>query len=92
MYGLSLLIQLAGEAALLLYGLSLVQRGVDRAYGAQLREGLGRALRDRWRAFAAGLLATTTWVSTLLVNCSPFMRFDGYFVLSDWLDGGRQLS
>ncbi|ATR22000.1 Sodium-dependent phosphate transporter [Roseomonas mucosa] len=64
MYGLSLLIQLAGEAALLLYGLSLVQRGVDRAYGAQLREGLGRALRDRWRAFAAGLLATTALQSS----------------------------
>ena len=60
MYGLSLLIQLAGEAALLLYGLSLVQRGIDRAYGAQLREGLGRALGDRWRAFAAGLLATAS--------------------------------
>ena len=32
------------------------------------------------------LLATTTWISTLLVNLSPFMRFDGYFVLSDLLD------
>ena len=35
---------------------------------------------------AAFLLATTTWVSTLLVNCSPFMRFDGYFVMSDFLE------
>jgi len=35
---------------------------------------------------AAFLLATTTWVSTLLINCSPFMRFDGYFVLSDFLE------
>ncbi len=35
---------------------------------------------------AAFLLATTTWISTLLVNCSPFMRFDGYFVLSDYLE------
>ena len=32
------------------------------------------------------LLATTTWISTLLVNASPFMRFDGYFLLSDALD------
>ena len=32
------------------------------------------------------LVATTTWVSTLLVNASPFMRFDGYFLLSDVLD------
>ena len=30
------------------------------------------------------LLATTTWVATLLINASPFMRFDGYFLLSDW--------
>ena len=35
---------------------------------------------------AAFLLATTTWVSTLLINCSPLMRFDGYFVLSDFLE------
>ncbi|THF64074.1 HlyD family efflux transporter periplasmic adaptor subunit [Pseudothauera nasutitermitis] len=33
----------------------------------------------------AFLLSTTTWVSTLLINASPFMRFDGYFLLSDWL-------
>lgn len=31
-------------------------------------------------------LATTTWIATLAVNTSPFMRFDGYFLLSDWLD------
>ncbi len=29
------------------------------------------------------LLATTTWVWTLGINASPFMRFDGYFLLSD---------
>ena len=29
------------------------------------------------------LLATTTWLWTLAVNASPFMRFDGYFLLSD---------
>jgi putative peptide zinc metalloprotease protein len=32
------------------------------------------------------MLATTTWVVTLGINASPFMRFDGYFLLSDWLD------
>jgi putative peptide zinc metalloprotease protein len=31
-------------------------------------------------------LATTTWIATLAINCSPFMRFDGYFLVSDWLD------
>lgn len=35
---------------------------------------------------AAFILATTSWIATLLLNLSPFMRFDGYFVLSDWLE------
>ncbi|EJM98608.1 HlyD family efflux transporter periplasmic adaptor subunit [Herbaspirillum sp. YR522] len=33
----------------------------------------------------AFLLATTTLMATLAINASPFMRFDGYFFLSDWL-------
>jgi len=33
----------------------------------------------------AFLLATTTWISSIVINASPFMRFDGYFLLSDWL-------
>jgi len=32
------------------------------------------------------VLATTTWVTSLLINISPFMRFDGYYLLSDWLN------
>lgn len=31
------------------------------------------------------MLATSTWVITLALNASPFTRFDGYFLLSDWL-------
>ncbi len=31
-------------------------------------------------------LATTSWALTVLLNASPFMRFDGYFILSDLLD------
>ncbi|QNB06448.1 HlyD family efflux transporter periplasmic adaptor subunit [Herbaspirillum frisingense] len=34
----------------------------------------------------AFLLATTTWIATVAINASPFMRFDGYFLLSDWLE------
>lgn len=30
-------------------------------------------------------LASTAWVMTLAVNLNPFMRFDGYFLLSDGL-------
>ncbi|MBX9447293.1 HlyD family efflux transporter periplasmic adaptor subunit [Dickeya chrysanthemi] len=37
-----------------------------------------------WRS-AAFMLATTTWIMTLLINLSPLMRFDGYFLLSDVL-------
>ncbi|MCM5679999.1 HlyD family efflux transporter periplasmic adaptor subunit [Schlegelella sp. S2-27] len=42
----------------------------------------------QWGPARAGafLLATTTWVLTLAINASPFMRFDGYFLLSDWIN------
>lgn len=30
-------------------------------------------------------VATTSWISSLLINTSPFMRFDGYYALSDFL-------
>src|SRR5688500_3708598 len=32
------------------------------------------------------LLSTSTWIITLAVNLSPFMRFDGYFLLSHLLN------
>lgn len=35
---------------------------------------------------AVFVLATTSWIATLAINASPFMRFDGYFILSDALD------
>lgn len=35
---------------------------------------------------AAFVLATTSWVASLAINASPFMRFDGYFILSDALE------
>ncbi|MBE2257849.1 MAG: HlyD family efflux transporter periplasmic adaptor subunit [Rhodobacteraceae bacterium] len=31
-------------------------------------------------------LATSSWLLTLAINVSPFMRFDGYFILADALD------
>ncbi|MGI9275080.1 MAG: HlyD family efflux transporter periplasmic adaptor subunit [Endozoicomonas sp.] len=33
---------------------------------------------------AVFVLATVTWVMTLLINLNPLMRFDGYYLLSDW--------
>lgn len=32
------------------------------------------------------VLSSSTWLLTLLVNISPLMRFDGYYILSDLLD------
>jgi putative peptide zinc metalloprotease protein len=35
---------------------------------------------------AAFMLASATWITTLVINLNPFMRFDGYFLLSDFWD------
>lgn len=32
------------------------------------------------------IIATTSWISSLLINISPFLRFDGYYILSDITD------
>lgn len=37
----------------------------------------------------AFILATTSWITSLLVNISPFLRFDGYYALSDWTDNAN---
>lgn len=43
-------------------------------------------LPDGTARSVAFLVATSTWLATVLLNLSPFMRFDGYYVLSDWLE------
>jgi len=35
---------------------------------------------------ACFITATATWVSSVFINLSPFMRFDGYYLLADYLD------
>jgi phosphate:Na+ symporter len=52
------LVDLAGSVALLLWGVHMVQSGIQRAFGPHLRRLLSRALGDRVRAFAAGLGVT----------------------------------
>src|SRR5580692_12372331 len=49
------LLDLAGSIALLLWGMHMVQTGVQRTFGAKLRGILGHALKTRVRAFLAGL-------------------------------------
>ena len=52
------LLNLAGSIALLLWGVRMVQTGVQRAFGARLRTALGSALRSPAKAFVAGLGVT----------------------------------
>ena len=52
------LLNLAGSVALLLWGVRMVQTGVQRAFGARLRTVLASALNSRVKAFLAGLGAT----------------------------------
>lgn len=59
-----LLVELAGEAALLLWGLHMVQSGVQRAFGMRLRHVLGLALGSRFRAMLAGLGTTAALQSS----------------------------
>jgi len=51
-------LNLAGSVALLLWGVHMARTGVQRAFGAKLRNALGAALRNRLAAFAAGLGVT----------------------------------
>ena len=62
-----------GGVALLLWGMHMVQSGVLRAAGADLRRLLAAGLRSRWHAFAAGLGVTALLQSstaTLLMATS----------------------
>ena len=53
------LMDLAGAVALLIWGVHMVQTGITRAYGPQLRRMLGYALGNRFKAFLAGLGVTS---------------------------------
>lgn len=66
--------------------LRIVTAGVRmELYIAMLATFLWNLLPDGpWRSVAF-FLATTSWMASLLVNISPFMRFDGYYALSDLL-------
>src|ERR1700754_669944 len=52
------LLDLAGSVALLLWGLHMVQTGIQRGFGPNLRRFLGTTLGNRLAAFAAGLGVT----------------------------------
>ncbi|HEV7997244.1 MAG TPA: PhoU domain-containing protein, partial [Stellaceae bacterium] len=49
------LVDLAGSVALLLWGVHMIQSGIQRAFGPHLRRVLGAALGSRGKAFFGGL-------------------------------------
>ena len=53
--GTIVLLDLMGGVALLLWGLHMVQSGILRAFGPELRRLLSKALQNRLAAFSAGL-------------------------------------
>lgn len=57
-------ISLAGSVALLLWGIRMVQTGIQRALGAQLRNVLGAALRNRVTSLLAGMGVTAVLQSS----------------------------
>jgi phosphate:Na+ symporter len=54
----TLVIDLIGAAALLLWALRMVRTGVSRSFGTKLRRALAVSTRNRVSAFATGLLTT----------------------------------
>jgi len=58
------LLDLAGSIALLLWGVHMVQTGIQRAFGPNLRRILGAALGSRAKAFLAGLGITAVLQSS----------------------------
>ena len=56
--GSTVILDLKGGVALLLWGLHMVHSGIVRAFGADLRRLLGIALQNRFRAFLAGAFVT----------------------------------
>lgn len=62
------LLDLVGGIALLMWGLHMVQSGILRAFGADLRGVLSVALKNRMTAFLAGLGATALLQSSTAVG------------------------
>lgn len=83
---LQAIITFGGSIALLLWGVHMVQTGVQRAYGKQLNLWMGRATKSAPRAFTAGLLITAAIQSSTATGLmiSTFAR-DGLVPLAPGL-------
>jgi phosphate:Na+ symporter len=79
--GSTVILDLMGGVALLLWGLHMVHSGVVRAFGADLRRLLGIALQSRLRAFLAG-----AFVTALLQSSTATGLMAASFVTAGTLD------
>jgi putative peptide zinc metalloprotease protein len=65
--------------------LKIVLAGVKvELYLALIATFLWSFLSDGSLKSIAFIIATTSWITSVLINISPFLRFDGYYALSDW--------
>ena len=74
------LLDLGGAVALLLWGVHMVQTGIQRALGPSLRQVLGGALGGRGRAFLAGLAVTAVLQSSTATGLMAASLAAGGFV------------
>jgi phosphate:Na+ symporter len=79
--GSTVILDLMGGVALLLWGLHMVHSGIVRAFGADLRRLLGIALQGRFRAFLAGV-----FVTAILQSSTATGLMAASFVTSGTLD------
>lgn len=64
--------------------LRIVTAGVRaELYLALIATFLWNVLPDGTLRSAVFFIATTSWLTSVMINISPFMRFDGYYALSD---------
>ncbi len=68
------------------------QRAAIAAAGTVVELGIAMLATFFWHLSPDGVmksvlfvLATTSWITGLFINLNPLLRFDGYYVLSDWL-------
>jgi len=68
MSGTTLFINLAGAIALLLWGSHMISTALQRGFGTQLRNWMGRHLTSRWTALLAGIGITGVLQSSTAVS------------------------
>ena len=68
------------------------QRLFIAAAGTMTELGLAMLATFLWSFLPEGVLrsiafvvATTSWIMGLMINLNPFLRFDGYYIMADWL-------